>query len=1207
MPVLMRNKDGQTIEVADADVKFYTDRGYEPETSYDSVAREAATPDGGGVVGAANAGARGFWSGLTLGASDVASSALSTDLEREQLRAEKSAHPIASGLGEVAGLIAPAVLTGGATLPESGAGLGELGAAALARSPAGYLGRFAAEGAAGGRAIGGIEGAVQVAAYSGVEGAAQSAGSYVSDVAMGDRELTAEGLAGALGHGFEFGAAAGAVTHGIEKGTIAARRLFARTAEGKAAVTAEQGLAKSAQETLDAQEAAAEAARTQLSTARQAREAAELASQKSRVDLLQVKNELRAPDDVIQRAVPDYKQLQEHFRAIGEDVITQNMDARALLDRGLVNDTAYKGATAADVDAARAAAGTGKARGIVLSVAPSGKPVLRIGDDIARVIAAAEDGLPIKVHWGVIDREPHVLAGTISSASREAEAKAAKLLDETKAKIMAGQVPNELGHPTKLGQFTPEGLDAAAKREIARQVNRESQLSDALKEYDAAKAEMEAVQRQTTEMPSPARRTSAGQAGALRSEAAAVHDFQNGRYIYINDFARTGKLDLGSHFDSVAEAKESLRHLDDAIARHTVNADTLAYRGMGVDERGIGGELKPGRVITDDGYASTSASRKAALDYTNKPGSTLLEIEIPRGAKARPLEDDGLGESELLLPRGSRYEVKSVRTEAVGGREIQIARVRLLTDPSAQSPLERQLAAMKSQLDQGADIGTLSRETTASPRSPRQLERAHEEAIARADDATDVATKQMHLREAAALEEQMTKAPRGRSVVDDIGDVAPAMTRYERAAAKVTELAGTSAPEAAVAHAKAFRAAESDAERKMMDRTARAIDDSVNPLTSPEGKLAKARGAQSAAELDLAKAKVAESEASIGARAAEDTAKSARSAFEAAQPKVEESTFSKLAGMPEAHAIPVIGPMLNRYTQAKLLAETAGRFIGRVPATKTAKAIALAAKVKNKIAVAVDRSLGLVERAAPAARAPAIAVSVRLTKTLERRAFDDGESGAPKGATGPQLAAIRIREVANAATRPDLVVAQVRKEMRDVDDPDLIDATEKHRIAMYAYLNDNAPKGPPQNPFAKREWAPSPADAAQFARRLEVANDPVAAFEALHQQSLTPEAADTLRKVYPKLFSMAQERLLDRVGDTTEPVPYQSRLRNSLLFDVPLDPSLEPENAFVLRSAFTPIPPSPSAGSAQPPAPSIAGNTNLTALYQSGPTPRAMR
>ena len=165
----------------------------------------------------------------------------------------------------------------------------------------------------------------------------------------------------------------------------------------------------------------------------------------------------------------------------------------------------------------------------------------------------------------------------------------------------------------------------------------------------------------------------------------------------------------------------------------------------------------------------------------------------------------------------------------------------------------------------------------------------------------------------------------------------------------------------------------------------------------------------------------------------------------------------------------------------------------------------------------------------------------------------------------------------------------------------MIAAAEKHRIAVYQYLNKVAPELPQANPYTKIAAEPSPAAAMKFARQVEAAFDPVSVFEALHQQTLTPEAAETLRATSPKLFGMAQDRLLSRAGDLTEPVPYKQLLRNGLLFDVPLHPSMQADNAAVLQSVHAPKPmatgvPQPAA----PPAPSIAGNTNLTNLYQPG-------
>jgi hypothetical protein len=121
----------------------------------------------------------------------------------------------------------------------------------------------------------------------------------------------------------------------------------------------------------------------------------------------------------------------------------------------------------------------------------------------------------------------------------------------------------------------------------------------------------------------------------------------------------------------------------------------------------------------------------------------------------------------------------------------------------------------------------------------------------------------------------------------------------------------------------------------------------------------------------------------------------------------------------------------------------------------------------------------------------------------------------------------------------------------------------------------------------------------QWARRAAVANDPMVAFEMLERRCLTPEAADTLRTVYPALFKASQERLMEQAIDNDVRIPYAQRVQNSLLFDVPLHPSMSDENRSVLRTAHE-----PTKSDAQP---SFRGDANLNKLYQLPSDRRAMR
>jgi hypothetical protein len=559
----------------------------------------------------------------------------------------------------------------------------------------------------------------------------------------------------------------------------------------------------------------------------------------------------------------------------------------------------------------------------------------------------------------------------------------------------------------------------------------------------------------------------------------------------------------------------------------------------------------------------------------------------------------------------------------------------------------------------------------AHPLSVAKLEQAHEAAVERAAAATSPAEQVAAEREVHAIEQQLTAVGKRPGAVEDVAAVAQAATKYEKSSARLAEALGPDAPPAAQEAAKAFRAAEDAAERKTMDRTTRAIDDHVDSQGRPrtvvsesrkrsEAKMAAgsastavpvtpapaassrpswedleakygkyagqpalpptaaqaleaAKAARGTADTALQRARLAEMEAKAGARQATDTAAAARASRAQAPTAAPTSTSSLgsvlttigvagelgVPGIPHPHDIPVIGPFLGAYLKFRAIKAAAGRFVGRIPATGDARAAALVAKTKDKIAHAVDRTLGLVAETAPKVRGGMVAT----TTVLGHRLIDDGEPDAPKNANAQQLAAVRIREIANAVSRPDLVTQLVRKEMRGVADPDLIAAAEQHLMARFEALNKVMPKAPPPNPYSKREWVPSPAAAYDVAQRLSVVHDPTQVFV-----DPTPAKAQTASAVFPKLLEFAQQRLIERIGDAGKPVPYEQRLRGSLVFKIPLDDSLQPEHAAILATAHAPSPITDAApAQAQPPAPSIAGNSNVTALYQTASDRRAMR
>lgn len=1309
MPVNMLDADGNRVVVADADVPGAVAAGLHLE-SYDEQASRVGTEiqeeQYGGPAGKTAALGAGALRGLTFGGSDLLLGAIDDDITHD-LAGLKHVNPTTSTIGELAGAVVPAIVA-----PTS----------LLAKTPAGLIGQAAARGYEGGRAIGGAAGLAKAAAATGAEGAVQGAGAYLSDVALGDRDLTAEGMAGALGAGFALGAGAGGALYGVQGGTIAARRMFARRAEGgeKAATLAEQQWKQQSQSVIEANDAAADAARSKLAEMRAVRERADLARQQARAGYADARaGRVSAPTEAEAKLAAA---IDEHDAAKADfDALLAKLEAPSI-EPGFVPQT--PGVPVGEFGAPGA---RGYAPGEVRAPGPPSVVAAATGDVTAVGRKRVAEGTPV---GGDAVEDIDGVIGNLQRKLDEAE------FGSTGYRKLEKEWENAISRKEQLGSSTGFAAAPGAARPAATSVASTKALSD--EEFNHYKKEFFKV--------------------LSKEESAAGFAYSKGSDQAINGALRRGEKPS-------EDIAKKIRLLDDALERpeSVLQRDVELYRGLsGTWAKERFANISPGEVFEDLGYTSTAAPATSKV----RNEDVVFIIHAPAGTKATPIPSNYADtERELLLARGGKFKIhsnevvpqiptetrwkdavshevlpdKSIRIKFNDGKEsvyppyrelkvslinnqgkvggvarsvvdlnspiekltmkqladyrelleaefsrvksgapgyddllkkdnAVVARRRDILDGKAPEPsqpwappavatttpidirdlnvrfdpktrtyhdpadvgrgapvvagpaapiggdLESQLAAMKQQIDAGSTIGQIGVAKRATPVSPRQLEERYDDIIERAAETSDIAVKQRLLREASEVEEQIAAAG-PRSIVHDVADVAPVAARYEQAAAAVAEAAGDSAPQIARDFATAVRKAETAADAKMMDRATRAVDDAVE---APADDLAKARSRKRTAEADYANARAAETEAKIGARAAEQAAKESRAAAAKATEVVSlpgrtvaprggfgiaeglgalelaDTIGQGIPGVPRVRDLPVIGPLLSAYLQFRTARAAAGRFVGRVEATGSTRAAVLSARTKDRVAVAVDRSLGLVQRGAPKTRALAANAAVRLP-----RAFDDGEPDAKKDATLPQVVAVRVREVTAAATNPRAVIAQVRREMRDVHDPDLIAAAEKHRLRAFEYLAGVAPKAPPPNPYTKREWEPNAAAAMKFARQYEAAFDPAAVFEALSQQSLTLEAAETLRATSPKLFAMAQERLATRAGDLDKPVPYEQLLRNSKLFDLPMVPSLEPGSPRILQSTSRAAPRQP-AQPQQPPAPSIAGDTNLNQLYQTG-------
>lgn len=242
-----RTQTGAIVNVPDDEAESARASGLVDATPAEVGAFSAAPEkEERGAVGAINAGATGLLSGLTLGLSDVALSGLMDTGQRERLASDREEHGGISGASQFAGALLPALVTGGATAAESAAG--GIGRRIMAATPAALTSDLghAVGGAIAGEGAGLAARAIASTAGAAAEGALYGGGDYLSQVALEDKPLSAEGFVGAMGKGALFAAPIGGGLTLAGEALMRAKALFPRHEVTAAAAKGIEGEATSA-------------------------------------------------------------------------------------------------------------------------------------------------------------------------------------------------------------------------------------------------------------------------------------------------------------------------------------------------------------------------------------------------------------------------------------------------------------------------------------------------------------------------------------------------------------------------------------------------------------------------------------------------------------------------------------------------------------------------------------------------------------------------------------------------------------------------------------------------------------------------------------------------------------------------------------------------------------------------------------------------
>lgn len=135
-------------------------------------------------------------------------------------------------------------------------------------------------------------------------------------------------------------------------------------------------------------------------------------------------------------------------------------------------------------------------------------------------------------------------------------------------------------------------------------------------------------------------------------ELDAIRDYSADSYYDLNAWLRAGKDPAGTVFEDLVD------RLDHVVESGVLRAQTV-YRGIPANSNVIESYVRSvGVIVPDSGYMSTSCSNLDAELFTNEKG-LILEIQVPDGAPGAAIGPLSVGDTEILMPRGTNLRILS--------------------------------------------------------------------------------------------------------------------------------------------------------------------------------------------------------------------------------------------------------------------------------------------------------------------------------------------------------------------------------------------------------------------------------------------------------------------------------------------------------------------------------------------------------------------
>lgn len=136
-------------------------------------------------------------------------------------------------------------------------------------------------------------------------------------------------------------------------------------------------------------------------------------------------------------------------------------------------------------------------------------------------------------------------------------------------------------------------------------------------------------------------------------------------------------------------------------------------------------------------------------------------------------------------------------------------------------------------------------------------------------------------------------------------------------------------------------------------------------------------------------------------------------------------------------------------------------------------------------------------------------------------------------------------------------VAHITSGLADGGAPKVAAAFGANLVRSLQYIQAAIPKRPVMGTsIYKMPYNPTDAEVSSFERKLAVVHDPFVALDALKNNTLTREHVEALAVNYPVIYQNMKQKILNVMSEEGVDVPYDKRVKLSLLMGLDLDPSI---------------------------------------------------